>query len=91
LLEAESIHHFEGTTGVKNLAKVARLLGYIDTQRFGYFDGGCYGDLINFLEDNPGACEAIIDWIRDNQEVWDLTEDEEEEEDNDEDEEDEED
>lgn len=54
----------ESTTGVRNLCRIIRALGYKNFQNFGQFDGGCYGDLIDFLEDNSGAVESIIDWIR---------------------------
>jgi hypothetical protein len=56
----------EGSTGVENLCKLARTLGYKDSQYFGQFKDGCYGDLINFLEDNPGCIEAIKEWIGEN-------------------------
>ena len=92
LLEDEKLIRFEGERGVRNLAILANRLGYKDHQYFGQFQGGCYGDLIHFLEDNSGAIEAIIDWVRDNQDVFQLTDDEEdddEEEDEDEDDDDE--
>jgi hypothetical protein len=53
----------EGPTGVKNLCKLARALGYRDMFQMGRFDGGSYGDLIEFLEDNPGCVEAIKEWM----------------------------
>ncbi len=56
----------EGESGVKNLARLCRGLGYSDFMNFGQFEGACYGDLINFLEDNPGAVDAICEWIEDN-------------------------
>lgn len=61
--------HFEGERGVEDLAKLVRVLGYNDSQYFGQFQGGCIGDLIYFLEDNPGAVEAILNWIDENVEV----------------------
>lgn len=53
----------EGRPGVENLCKLANALGYKDRQHFGQFQGGCIGDLIEFLEDNSGAIEAIKEWI----------------------------
>ena len=58
----------EGESGVRNLARLCRGLGYADPLHYGMFEGACYGDLIMFLEDNPGAVEAICDWIEDNYE-----------------------
>lgn len=45
--------HFEGPSGVRNFEKLAAALGY----------GGYGGILQNFFEDNPGAIEAVIEWI----------------------------
>jgi hypothetical protein len=74
----------EGETGVKNLCRLTNAIGYKDPQYFGQFaHDGSYGDLIEFLEDNPGAVEAIIDWIGEQDfPEWNeaLTEDEDEEE-----------
>ena len=57
-------HRLEGSTGVKNLCRIVNAMGYEDPQNFGQFAvNGSYGDLINFLEDNPGACEALVEWI----------------------------
>jgi hypothetical protein len=57
------LNRLEGETGVKNLCRLARALGYHDRMYFGQFGGAAYGDLINFLEDNPGCCQAIVEWI----------------------------
>lgn len=58
--------HNEGQRGVENLARLCRVLGYRDPTYFGQFDhDGSYGDLINFLEDNSGAVEAIKEFIQD--------------------------
>lgn len=66
------IHFFEGSTGVKNLCRICNALGYKDPMYFGQFaPNGSYGDLINFLEDNSGACDAIIEFIEEqNSEEW---------------------
>lgn len=62
LIEQER-YHFEGTNGVKNLCRIVRALGYKDPMYFGQFEGASYGDLINFLEDNSGAVDKIIEFI----------------------------
>lgn len=60
----EGIDRTEGPTGVKNLCRLLNAMGYKDSQHFGQFHPkGSYGDLINFLEDNSGAVEAIKEWI----------------------------
>jgi len=56
----------DGEQGVKNLARLCAALGYSDPMLFGQFDGACYGDLINFLEDNQGAVDAMVEWIEEN-------------------------
>lgn len=72
LLEARS----DGESGVRNLAKLCRVIGYKDSMHFGQFDSdGSYGDLINFLEDNPGAVEAVKDFITEHFEDEDEDED----------------
>jgi len=45
--------HFEGST--RNLEKLVNVLGYYD-QGFG-------GAVMEFLNDNPGAQGAIVEWI----------------------------
>lgn len=62
-MDQEKMYHLSGRKGVENLARVARVLGYKDPQYFGQFQGGAFGDLIDFFEDNPGALEAVVDWI----------------------------
>lgn len=49
--------HFEGDSGLKSLNKVAEAIGY---------NGHSYAfgsPLEEFLSDNPGAQEALIEWI----------------------------
>ncbi len=65
---------------VEGLCGLARRLGYRDplfqlTNR----DGSVVGDLLYFLEDNPGACEAVIGWVSDNRHLWEGPEEEDEE------------
>lgn len=54
----------EGRRGVENLCKLARVIGYKDTQYFGQLsNGSSIGDLIEFFEDNSGAIDAVIEWM----------------------------
>lgn len=76
LLDCENLYRTEGSSGVSNLCKLVRLLGYKDPMYFGRMsDGGIIGDLTCFLEDNPGAIAAIHDWIVDNADNFDALED----------------
>lgn len=59
---------FEGNAGVRNLAILANKLGYKDTTYFGQFGQASYGDLIDYLEDNPGAIEAVYNFMNENSE-----------------------
>lgn len=73
VISSENRWRFEGSSGVKNLCRLARILGYKDRQYFGQFEGGCYGDLIEMMEDCPGLLEKMIDFIAeevDNHEEW---------------------
>lgn len=45
------IYSFEGPSGVRNLNRLTQ-------------DVCGYTDLEDFLEDNPGAIEAVIEWIQ---------------------------
>lgn len=61
------LHSNEGRRGVENLSLLCRQLGYEDPSYYGQFvnggHSGCLGDIFEFLEDNPGAIEAIQEWI----------------------------
>lgn len=62
--DVEGTGRNEGRQGVENLCRLVNAIGYRDKQYFGQFaSDGSYGDLINFLEDNSGAVEAIREWI----------------------------
>lgn len=64
--EQEEMHRWEGRKGVENLCQLARAIGYKDPQHFGQLTRkATLGDLIDFLEDNSGAIEAIVEWVRD--------------------------
>jgi hypothetical protein len=62
----ENLHRTEGRRGVEQLCQLTRALGYRDSQYFGQLTSkASLGDLVMFLEDNPGAIEALHEWIRD--------------------------
>jgi hypothetical protein len=58
-LDQNDLTRTEGETGVRNLDSLAKALGYTQS---GFRDGV---PLCRFLADNPGAIEAIHNWIRD--------------------------
>ena len=59
----------EGNRGFMDLCRLARGLGYKDELRqMINSDGSCCGDLHCFLQDNPGAIQAIYNWIDENYE-----------------------
>ena len=51
-LDQEGIHSFESDRGVRSLGNLFRALD------------GKYSDIRDFLADNSGACEAIVEWIK---------------------------
>lgn len=54
----------EGEIAVQDLAKMAEMLGY--KEKFGHLqckNGAYITNFLNFLEDNPGAVEAIHKWV----------------------------
>lgn len=63
-IDENKLFRTEGRKGVENLCKIVQMIGYVDKQYFGQFEGGSFGDLIEFLEDNSGAVQAIIEWIK---------------------------
>lgn len=94
-IEQEKMYSNEGSRGVSNLCKIVAAMGYKDPFYQGALSGGGKtGDLMVFLEDNPGAIDALIEWIdARNVPEWDealsseLHVDEDEEEDNEDEEE----
>lgn len=81
IIEKNNLYLTEGSAGVSNLCQIAALIGYRDPMGFGSLSaGGKIGDLICFLEDNPGCVEAILTWIEDNEDAFDLDEGEDEDE-----------
>ena len=54
---------FEGESAIKSLNKITKQLGY---QEQSYRNGT---SLEEFLKDNPGCCQAIIEWIIENMDM----------------------
>jgi hypothetical protein len=52
----------EGRTGVENLCRICHAIGYVDN----FASNGSYGDLIEFLKDNSGAVQALLEWMKEN-------------------------
>lgn len=58
-------HSMEGRRGLTNFAKLCRALGYKDPNYYGQLDADAsLGDIINFLEDNGGALQAMVEFIQ---------------------------
>lgn len=56
-VEQEKLWHFEGDSGLEKFEKICTAIGYPGHQFR-------YGDPIqHFLSDNPGAIQAILEWI----------------------------
>ena len=49
-MDKEKAYRMEGPAGYRNLSKLVRLLGY--------------REMTDFLEDNSGAIESIVNWVR---------------------------
>lgn len=63
-IDTENLYATEGRRGLTNLCTIVRAIGYKDPQYFGQLDGrSSIGDLVEFLEDNSGAIEALMNWI----------------------------
>jgi hypothetical protein len=57
--EENRVYRWEGERGVKDLERLCAAIGYKE-------NGFRYGDPIHaFLADNPGAIEALVQWIED--------------------------
>lgn len=64
-------YSLEGSAGLKNLCRYVRTLGYKDDfNQLQLSSDACVGDLLLFLEDNPGAIEAMLDWVDDNADIY---------------------
>jgi hypothetical protein len=54
-MDANRMYHFEGGAGVRSMKKIMKeVCGYSDDWQ---------GTLSNFFEDNPGAVQAVVEWI----------------------------
>ncbi len=80
--EVATITEVENTKHtVKGLCKLARQLGYKDPCfQLMNNDGSVVGDMLYFFEDNPGAVEAVVNWVLENHYLDDDEDDEDEEE-----------
>ena len=59
-IEEKNLHSVEGSSGVANLKTIIEELPSSD-------DYGTFSPMIDdFLSDNPGAIEALREWISDN-------------------------
>lgn len=57
-IEHKKFYNFEGSRGVERMAQVFEMLGYSPSS-------GSRGMTIpNFFEDNPGAIEAVLEWVK---------------------------
>ncbi len=66
-VDQEKLWSTEGARGVSNLCKLVRAIGHKDFLCNGSLtNGGYLGDLMVFFEENPGAIEAVMEWIREN-------------------------
>ncbi len=66
-LDANHLYNTEGRRGVSNLCTTVAAMGYKDETYYGQLSEKAYlGDLLMFLEDNPGAIESMYNWIQDN-------------------------
>ena len=65
----------------KDLAKVCEELGYGRTFGQLQFDNGAFASaILDFFEDNPGAIEAVFNFMLDNADALGVTDEEDEEE-----------
>lgn len=58
-LQEERMFTFEGQQGLNNLNRICKALGYEEQM---YRNGT---SLEEFLRDNSGCCDAIVNWITD--------------------------
>lgn len=58
-MDQNEIRHMEGVSGVRSLEKLCEEIGYKD----GAFLGA--NPILNFLADNSGAIEALVEFIQD--------------------------
>lgn len=66
LFDDKRIHHLEGRKGLEALCMLCSAIGYKDSNYSGQLSrDASIGDLTNFLEDNSGAIEKLVEWISD--------------------------
>ena len=64
-MEENRMYSFEGRKGLEHLCHLVSALGYKDPNyQLQLSSKASVGDLINFLEDNPGVFEVILDFIK---------------------------
>ncbi len=57
----------EGSRGIQDLCYLSEAIGYKDKYpQLVLNNGSAVSSLVNFLQDNPGAIQAIYDWVEDN-------------------------
>jgi hypothetical protein len=62
--DQERMNSMEGERGFRNLCQIVSAIGYKDPMYRMQIDRkATVGDLMDFFADNPGAIEAVIDWI----------------------------
>ena len=56
-----------GAGAIQDLCALVEQLGYRGSfQQLTFNNGASVSSLLNFLEDNPGCVESILDWVQDN-------------------------
>lgn len=64
-LDNEGYHSLEGRRGLTALCALVGALGYKDhNHSLQLSSSASVGDLVNFLEDNSGAIEEVVEWIK---------------------------
>jgi hypothetical protein len=58
-MDQNRMYRFEGERAIKNLNQIAIDIGYDDSWLGNH-------PLIDMLEDNPGMCEAMVEWLKEN-------------------------
>lgn len=58
-MDQENIYRMEGEQGIENISRLLEGMGYFE-------HSFKYGSVLEvFLADNPGALQALVDWISD--------------------------
>lgn len=64
-LDQEGCRRTEGRAGLVMLATLSQGLGYKDPMYFGQLTPkASMGDLMEFFQDNPGAVQAVVEWVK---------------------------